>query len=82
MKSKPLELEDRSHHDKLHVDGMQETTKDKLDLCKEKIQNIIMNKLGIEGPAETEWCHSMGCTQEKKSHPHTIIFGFTKFKEK
>ena len=38
-----------------------------------------MNKLGIN---ETEKCHQMGCKQQNKSCPRTIVCCFSKLKEK
>ena len=38
-------------------------------LCEENLQNIIMNKLGIEGPVEIEQWHQMGYKQQNKSRP-------------
>ena len=44
---------------------MEQSAKDTPDLCEGKIQNIIIKKLDVGGPAKTERCHSMGRPQQK-----------------
>ena len=43
VSSKLLELEDRCCHNNLCIDSVQETPKEIWDLCKEKIQSMIIN---------------------------------------
>ena len=79
ISSKLIESEDKSCCNNLYIDGIQETPNETQNLCKEKIQNIIMNKLGIN---EIEQCHRMGCKQQNKSCLRTIVCCFSKLKEK
>ena len=57
VSSELIELKDRSCRNKPRIDGMQETPNETWDLCEENIENIIMKKIGIEGPIEIERCH-------------------------
>ena len=57
VSSELIELKDRSCRNNLRIDSMQEAPHETWDLCEEKIQNIIMKRLGIEGPIEIERCH-------------------------
>lgn len=69
VSSKLIESEERSCSNNLSIDGIHETPSETWDLCEENLQNIIMNKLGIEGPVEIEQWHQMGYKQQNKSRP-------------
>ena len=69
VSSKLIESEERSCSNNFSIDGIHETPSETWDLCEENLQNIIMNKLGIEGPVEIEQWHQMGYKQQNKSRP-------------
>lgn len=78
VSSKLTDLEDRFHCNNLCKDGIQENVNETWDLCyKEKIQKIIINKLGIKSPVEMGQCHRMGYKQQKKSRPVTLFVVLT-----
>lgn len=78
VSSKLTDLEDRFHCNYLCKDGIQENVNETWDLCyKEKIQKIIINKLGIKSPVEMGQCHRMGYKQQKKSRPVPLFVVLT-----
>ena len=46
--NKLIELEDRSRHSNICIDGIEEEQYETHDRCEEKLQKVIKEKLGIE----------------------------------
>ena len=57
MANKLIELEDRSWHNNIHIDGIKEQQYETWDRCEEKVQKVIKDKLGIEDEVEIDLCH-------------------------
>ena len=57
--NKLIELEDRSQHNNIRIDGIEEELYETWDRCAEKVQKVIKKKLGIEDNFEIDRCHRM-----------------------
>ena len=55
--NKLIELEDRSRHSNICIDGIEEEQYETHDRCEEKLQKVIKEKLGIEYEVEIDCCH-------------------------
>ena len=88
MTNKLIELEDRSRHNNIRIDGIEEEQYEIWDRCEEKVQKVIKEKLGIEDEVEIDRCHRMKnngkdrSNNERNSRPRTIIFRLLRFKDK
>ena len=86
--NKLIELEDHSRRNNIRIDGIEEEQYETWDRCKEKVQKVIKDKLGIEDEVEIDRCHRMKKSEkdrlnnERNSRPRTIICRLLRFKEK
>ena len=60
VSKKLTELEDRSPRNNLRFDGLMEDPNETQDDCERKVQDVILNKLNIEGNIEIDRCHRFG----------------------
>ena len=82
ISTKLVELEDRSRRNNLQIDALQETPN---EAWKEKVQEILKNKLGFTTEVEIDRCHRVkSCNQSGQNQgcPCIIICQFNKFKDK
>ena len=77
---KLIELEDRSRRNNLRVDGITEQPNETWKEYKEKVTEVIKNKLNMENVTDIDRCHRMSKHKGHRSHP--IIFRLNKFKDK
>ena len=77
---KLIDLEDRSWRNNLRFDGLTEDPNETWDDCERKVQDVLLNKLNIEGNIEINWCHRFG--KRRGSRPRTIVCRFLCFKGK
>ena len=77
---KLIELEDRSRRNNLRFDGLTEDPNETWDDCEQKVQDVLLNNLNIEGNIEIDQCHRFG--KRKGSRPRTIFCRFLGFKDK
>ena len=80
VSKKLTELEDRSPRNNLRFDGLTEDPNETQDDCERKVQDVILNKLNIEGNIEIDRCHRFG--KRRGSRPRTIVCRFLRFKDK
>ena len=60
-----VELEDRSLRNNLRIDGIKEEPNETWEACEKKIQDIIVDKMGIESGVEIDRCHRIGPRKTK-----------------
>ena len=80
VSKKLIELEDRSRRNNLRFDGLTEDPNETWDDCERKVQDVLLNKLNIEGNIEIDRCHPFG--KCRGSRPRTIVCRFLRFKDK
>ena len=80
VSKKLMELEDRSRRNNLHLDSLTEDHNETWDECERKVQNVLLNKLNIEGNIEIDRCHRLG--KRRGSRPRTIVCRFLPVKDK
>ena len=78
VSKKLIELEDRSRRNNLRFDGLTEDPNETWDDCERKVQDVLLNKLNIEGNIEIDRCHPFG--KCRGSRPRTIVCRFLRFK--
>ena len=78
VSKKLFELEDRSRRNNLRFDGLTEDPNETWD--ERKAQDVLLNKLDIEGNIEIDRCHHFG--KRRRSRPRTIVCRFLRFKDK
>ena len=79
---KLIELEDRSRRNNLRIDGVEETPNETWDICEGKVQDIVVNKLGITAEIEFDRCHRTGKFKKNQAKPRTIVCRLLRFKNK
>ena len=60
VSKKLSELEDRSRRNNLRFDGLTEDPNETWDDCEQKVQDVLLNKLNIEGNIEIDRCDRFG----------------------
>ena len=80
VSKKLTELKDRSRRNNLRFDGLTEDPNETWDDCERKVQDVLLNKLNIEGNIEIDRCHRFG--KRRGSRPRTIVCRFLRFKDK
>ena len=80
VSKKLIEFEDRSRRNNLRFDGLTEDPNETWDDCEQKVQDVLLNKLNIEGNIEIDGCHCFG--KCRGSRPRTIVCRFLCFKDK
>ena len=80
VSKKLIELEDRSRRNNLHFDGLTKDPNETWDDCERKVQDVLLNKLTIEGNMEIDRCHCFGKCRGSRSR--TIVCRFLHFKDK
>ena len=80
VSKKLTELKDRSRRNNLRFDGLTEDPYETWDDCERKVQDVLLNKLNIEGNIEIDRCHRFG--KRRGSCPRTIVCRFLRFKDK
>ena len=80
VSKKLIELEDRSRRNNLHFDGLTKDPNETWDDCERKVQDVLLNKLTIEGNMEIDQCHCFGKCRGSRSR--TIACRFLHFKDK
>ena len=80
VSKKLIELEDRSRRNNIRFDGLTEDPNEIWDDRERKVQDVLLNKLNIEGNIEINRCHRFG--KRRGSRPRTIVCRFLGFKDK
>ena len=80
MSKKLTELKDRSRRNNVRFDVLTEDPNETWDHCERKVQDVLLNKLNIEGNIEINQCHCFG--KCRGSCPRTIVCRFIRFKDK
>ena len=80
VSKKLIELKDRSRRNNLRFDGLTEDPNETWDDCERKVQDVLLNKLNIEGNIEIDRCHRFG--KRRGSCPCPIVCRFLRFKDK
>ena len=57
---KLLDLEDRPRRNNLCFDGVTEDPNETSDDCEQKVQDIVLNSLNVEGNIKIDQCHRFG----------------------
>ena len=70
----------------LRIDGVKEEPNETWEACEKKIQNIIVDKLGIESEVEIDKYHRIGPrktkTHQNQDRPRTVVCRLNRFKDK
>ena len=86
VSAKLVELEDRSRRNNLRIDGIKEEPNETWEACEKTIQDIIVDKLGIESGVKIDRCHRIGPrktkTSQDRDRPRTVVCRLNRFKEK
>ena len=80
MSKKLIDLKDRSRSNNLRFDSLTEDPNESWNDCKRKVQDVLLNKLNIEGNIEIDRCHRFG--KRRASCPRPIVCRFLRFKDK
>ena len=75
------ELEDRSWRNNLRFDGIPEEKNETWEDCERKVENLLKNKLGIEG-IKIERAHRTKGKKKDNSKPKTIVCKLHSYKDK
>ena len=79
---KLIELEDQSRRNNFRIDGVEETPNETWDVCKEKVQSIIKEELGITAEIELDRCNRTSKLKKNQPKPRTIVCRFLRYKDK
>ena len=60
MSKKVIKLEYRSWRNSLHYEGLTKNPSKTWDDCEQKVQDVLLNNLSIEGNIEIDLCHRFG----------------------
>ena len=80
VSKKLIELEDRTESNNLRFDGLTEEPNETWDDCEQKVQDVLLNNLNIEGIIKIDRRHCFG--KRRGSCPRTIVCRFLRFKDK
>ena len=80
VSKKLIELEDRSRRNNIRFDGQTKNPNETWDDCERKVQDVLLNKLNIEGNIKIDRCHRF--EKRRGSRPRTIVCRFLRFKDK
>ena len=81
LREKIREMEDRSRRNNIRVDGMKENENENWEVTKEKLQELIKNRLGIQNKVVIERAHR-GKQKFKTDKPRTIVAKLLNFEDK
>ena len=81
---KIVELEDRSRRNNLRIDGITGKENETWDECKQEVQSLITDKLGIAENIVIERAHRIKKKEnsENPGRPRTIVCRFLNYKDK
>ena len=83
LKTKLIDMEDRSRRNNLRIDGLTESNNESWDECEEKVQSVLINKLGLKGVV-IERAHrgSKSASKARKDVPRTVVLKLLNFQDK
>ena len=75
-------MEDRSRRNNLRIDGITESNHESWDECKDKVQSVLTNKLGLKDVV-IERAHRVAAGRKAREDvPRTVVFKLLNFQDK
>ena len=75
-------MEDRPRRNNLRIDGIAESNHESWDECKEKVQSVLTNKLGLKDVV-IERAHRVAAGRKARGDvPRTVVFKLLNFQDK